>query len=189
MKLAELAAGAVLSYVISQLFTKKPQRPLIREESLPVPPAPIVTRSTAPIVTPAQIPAAQIPPERILWPTEKAAAIPQASDMPTPLLENAFSRPKPPMFQPIMTSTAEPQTEARAVAAREKKPFDRSYWMPAKRVTPEMITKSKALLSTWRKGGYAFDGPRTFAGRRQYRAAMHGTKKAIEVWVPKPPFV
>jgi len=84
---------------------------------------------------------------------------------------------------------AAPQIEEAAVIARERAPYDRSYWRPKRKVTPGVATRAKSLLAQWRQGGIVFDGPRTFAGRVQFRMTQHSGKRAVEAWEPAPPFV
>jgi len=93
-----------------------------------------------------------------------------------------------PAFNISKTATAEPQNEFAAMVTRERNPFDSSYWMPAKKVVPPEVEQAKAYMSIWQKGGVWYDGPRTFAGRRQYRAVEQGGKKAVTIWQAKPPF-
>lgn len=80
------------------------------------------------------------------------------------------------------------QTEEAAVIARERNPTS-AYWMPAKRVAPAEQKAAKDMLAHWAKGRLVFAGPRTFAGRRMFKHVLHGLKKGVEVWQPKPPFV
>jgi len=87
------------------------------------------------------------------------------------------------------TGRAVPQDEEHAMLARERAPFERSYWRPKRKVTALVAARAKALLPEWKQGGVVFDGPRTFSGRVQYRMTKHSGKKAVEAWEPAPPFV
>lgn len=81
-----------------------------------------------------------------------------------------------------------PQNELAAMVVRERNWTDPDYWMTAKSVKPDEVEQAKAFISIWQKGKVWFLGPRTFAGRRMYKAIESGGKKAITIWQPKPPF-
>jgi len=111
---------------------------------------------------------------------------PQPTTSPSPHKPGGYTPPQPQVKQ--TKGQAVPQTEEAAVIARERNPTS-AYWMPAKRVTPQEQTMAKDMLKHWKKGVLVFAGPRSFAGRRMFKHVLHGQKKGVEVWQPKPPFV
>ena len=179
--LTDVLFGAALTWIISKFGGETTPAAAAKPQPAPPPPTPTPAGAPAPTLPAAPASSAPSASTAVPWPKGNASTIPQHS--------YPDSKKEVFKFAPIITSTAEPQTEERAVAAREKKPFDGSYWMVQSRPSPEEVWKANALLKEWQKGRIAFDGPRTFQGRRQYRAVMHGKKKSIEVWRPKPPFV
>lgn len=91
----------------------------------------------------------------------------------------------------VTHATAVPQNELAALVARERAPFEASYWMPAKKVSPSEAQAAQALLAspTWKNGAVVFGGPATMLGRRQFRAGVANGKKNVTIWQPRPPFV
>lgn len=130
------------------------------------------------------------------WPTKPAPGASPLSPS-VPVSPSSGPAPKviivPPGRGPAVVSvpgegTAERQTMTAALAAREKLPFDRSYWRPVQKLKASDIATAQSLLPQWRQGGVWFKGEPTWTTRRQFRAVKHGTKRAIEAWEPAPPF-
>lgn len=161
-------------------------------QSRPRPAAP-----ARPAAKPVAKPTAQVapPPAAIPWPAASTPEVRKQQATELAILNKpatqSTKRNATPAFNVKREDGSAPQTQGAALVVRERNPFDKSYWMPAKKVTPAEQQKAKSFLDLgmWQKGGVWYDGNRTFAERRQYRAVMHGQKKAIEMWVPKPPFV
>lgn len=149
---------------------------------------------------PAPSPAREIP-----WPaaapapaaeraTPESAARESATRPPTPPEQRALDlieqqararKPgEPPVIMPRVSTATAPQTEEAAMIARERRPYDRDYWRPARSPTAAEVRRAQEYLREWKRGGIYYEGPRTFAGRRQYRMVEHGGRRAVEIWEP-----
>lgn len=184
MNVPEAVMTGVIGWLLARMFK--------RADGLDTPSVPAV---------PTPHPAAPPSPTTVPWPRGETSVPAPSMSTPADALKATAApvRPYAPAPHILLPSgqkhefkregAAVPQTEEAAVIARERKPFDRTYWRPKRRITSAVAAKAKALLSKWHKGGVYFDGPRSFAGRVQYRMATHGGKKAVEAWEPAPPFV
>jgi len=158
----------------------------------PPTPRPTAAKPAAPSPSPAAKVAP--PPSTLPWPGTPSAAQQKQQKTELAILNKpataSTKKDAIPAFNVHREDGSAPQTEMAAVVVRKNHPFDNSYWMPAKKASKDEQQKAKSYLDLgmWKKGGVWFDGPNSFAGARQYRAVMHGQKKAIEMWVPKPPF-
>jgi len=190
---------AVLTGIVGWLLAKvfKPDGGASPKETTPAP-----SSSSAPSTTPRVPQGATAPsPTAAPWPRgETSVPAPKTTAYAQPLEPRApIEHVLVPWGQPYGKSTrpepfkktgrAVPQTEQAAVVARERKPFERAYWRPKRKLTPAVVARARALLPEWTPGGVTFDGPRSFAGRVQFRMTKHGGKKAVEAWEPAPPFV
>lgn len=183
----EMAALAGLAYFL--LKGKNASAPV---PTHPVSTPPVVTPGPAlPTVPPAIAPKPPSAPTPVHVPVAVPASAPKPpapSAIPWPA---AHPPPAPSMVQPaiVTTATAVPQNEEAAVIARERNPNEPSYWMPVQRVTAQEANAAKELLKQWKEGAISFNGPRTFLGRRMFRAVKSGGQRLVTVWQPKPPFV
>jgi hypothetical protein len=218
MQLADVAISAFLTWLISQVARRpkpdpaSPATPPNGPEALPTPPfvpAPPVPRPRGAVPAPSY-------PAEVPWP--KGDLVPQGSTPASAQRETVplalQPKPEPKQASQVLprawrdtpgtpgargaqyttevkrqSGGAVPQSEYAAVLAREQKPFDREYWRPRVKPSPGEVKQAVALLKNWKSGLVVYYGPRSFGGRRQYRAAKHGGKNAIEVWEPAPPFV
>lgn len=183
-----LALGAALAYFLARPKAAN-AAPAPAPSQAPAKPRPPARAKPRPIAAPTPVPAS-VPWPKAPTPEQRKQQATELAVLNRPATQST-KRNATPAFNVHREDGSAPQNEGAAMTARERNPLDKSYWMPAKKTTKAEQEKARSFLDLgmWEKGGIWYDGPRTFAGRRQYRAAMHGQKKAIEVWVPKPPFV
>ena len=154
-------------------------------------PPPVATPRPAPAPAPVKWPAA---PPALTAPQPAKRPVPHAPPKgaalpPTiPWAPMPVRKGSPPVVMKTAPVTAPRWGAEQALKSREKQPLNRSYWKPAARPTPGEVQYAVHLLKSWKPGCIHFYGPMTWAGRKQYRCAMHGQKHAIEVWEPAPPF-
>lgn len=188
MNLGDAVLTGIVGWLLAKVF-KPYDGGAAPKESAPAPSAkaPAKTPSaTSSSPTPTAVP---WPRGQTSVPAPKAAAYAQ-SLAPAPIehvLVPWGKRLRPEPFK--QTGRAAPQTQEAALIARERKPYERAYWRPKRKLTPAVVARARALLPEWTPGAVLFDGPRTFADRVQFRMTKHGGKKAVEAWEPAPPFV
>lgn len=157
------APGAVKWPTVSTTKTPKTTEPVVKVEPKPAP------KPSHPAIIPATT--------KQVTTTSRAKGEPAAAS-------RVYT------YTPIQQSGSNPQTEAAAVEVRKRNPWEKSYWMPVQKPTPAEVQEAQAISKfNWIKNNVSYRGPMTFAGVRQYRAVMHGDKKAVEIWQPRPPFV
>lgn len=194
MNIADAVLTGIVGWLIAKAF--KPSAPFDEPKAPPMAPT-----------TPH--PGAPPSPSTVPWPRgDTSVPAPVPGPLSTPedarkamVREPGAQRPYPGIQPPHIllpsgekyffkrSGAAPSQTEEAAVIARERLPFDRSYWRPKRKLGGAIVTRAKQLLASWRQGGVFFEGPRTFAGRVQFRMVKHSGKKAVEAWEPAPPFV
>jgi hypothetical protein len=195
---AELAAGWFLWNLLTGRDSKpKPVKPKLptQPQAQPRPTPPIVVMPVpVPTASPKPPAAAPTSPSAIPWPAH--AGIPGADAVVVPTAPPAPSAaPKPPPPPPVVVDPKQPtmQQGTPAVTAAAQKGIDamkaqkgtgtgtRQFRPKQKGLTSAEIARAKALLKEWVKGKVWQDSPSI-----QYRAAQHGTKRAIEVWTSNP---
>jgi len=199
VNIADAVITGFVGWLLAKAFKHADALPAAPSKETPPAPPPVVVPH-APAQTPTTIPwprgdTSIAPPKKAaqaLTPAERGAA-PDGTSLALPhvLVPTGAPYGSATRKQYFKTGPARaaPQTEAAAVATRERLPYDRTYWRPKRKVPAPVAVRAHELLAQWQPGGVVFDGPRTFAGRVQFRMTKHSGKRAVEAWEPAPPFV